>query len=135
MERHTLQVLEFDKIRQRLAGLCQSPLGQAEIAKLFPVSDRVIIQRKLDQVQEMKEIFLYQGGFPSLAVDDVRNMLERVKPEGTSLGPAEFLSLAGVLTCVREILKFDKSLKGKYPLIGELTGKLRFPEKTLGGNQ
>jgi DNA mismatch repair protein MutS2 len=129
MERHTLQVLEFDKIKQRLAGLCQSPLGQAEIAKLFPISDRVIIQKKLDQVQEMKEVFQYQGGFPSLAVDDVRDMLERVRPEGTSLGSAEFLSLAGILTCVREILKFDKSLKGKYLLIGELTGKLRFPEK------
>ena len=131
MDAHTLQVLEFEKIKQRLAGLCQSPLGQAEIAGIFPLTERALIQKKLDQLQQTKEIFQFEGGFPSLAVDDLREVLERVKPAGTSLEPAEFLSLAGLLSCVREILRFDKTVKGKYPLIEELTSKLRFPERLL----
>lgn len=135
MDEHTLWVLEFDKIKLRLKGLCQSPLGQKEIDRITPGFNLVEIQKHLDQVQQMKEILLYQGGFPSLSVDDLSPVLARIKPEGTSLDPAELLSLAEILICVREILKFSKSIKGKYPLLEELTNKLRLPEKLLDSIQ
>ncbi len=131
MDSHTLKVLEFDKIRQRLAGLCQSPLGQAEIAKLYPTVDLVLIQKRLNQIQEMKEVFLYQGGFPSLAVTDLREALEKIKPEGTALDPAEFLSLANLLNCIREVLKYDKEQKEKFVLLHEIIRDLRLPDKLL----
>jgi DNA mismatch repair protein MutS2 len=131
MDSHTLKILEFDKIKQRLSGLCQSPLGQAEIDRLYPATDHAIIQKRLNQIQEMKEIFLYQGGFPALAVADLRQALEKVKPEGTSWEAAEFLSLANLLTCVRGVLKFAKEQKGKFSLIEEIIRDLKFPEKLL----
>ncbi|OGC76543.1 MAG: hypothetical protein A2Z27_02300 [candidate division Zixibacteria bacterium RBG_16_50_21] len=129
MDEHTLAVLEFDKIKQRLKGLCQSPLGQEEIGQLFPLSDLPRIQKGLDQIQQMKEIFLYQGGFPSVGVEDLREVLERISPEGTSLEAAELLALAEILACVREVLKFHSTSKGKSPLIEELTGQLKFPQQ------
>src|SRR3972149_5036064 len=135
MDEHTLWVLEFDKIKLSLQGVCQSPLGQKEIDRITPGFNLVEIQKRLDQVQQMKEILLYQGGFPSLSVDDLSPVLARIKPEGTSLDPAELLSLAEILICVREILKFSKSIKGKYPLLEELTNKLRLPEKLLDSIQ
>jgi DNA mismatch repair protein MutS2 len=114
MDAHTLKVLEFDKIKQKLSGLCQSPLGQQRTAAISPISNPQVIQQKLNQAQQMKEILLYEGGFPSLAVDDLREVLHQVKPEGTSLDSSELLKLANLLLCLKEIAKFAKNVKGKY---------------------
>ncbi|MCI0531686.1 MAG: endonuclease MutS2 [candidate division Zixibacteria bacterium] len=124
MDEHTVKVLEFDKVLQRLRGLCQSPAGQAQVDGLFPQADWKLIQNQLNRVSQMKDIHLGQLGFPSLSVPEITAILQKVKPRGISLDPLELVSVARILKCALEVSKFSKSKLDGYPLIQNICAGL-----------
>ncbi len=131
MDEHSLKVLEFDKVKDKLSGFCHSNLGQEKVSQLIPSTDHKEIEENLNKTAQFKEILLYEEGIPSLQFQDIRGGLKKVSVPGFSLEPQELLEIATVLSCARDWLKFFKDKKEKFPAIQAiLRGRVGF-NKTI----
>ncbi len=131
MDEHTLKVLEFDKIRELLCKRCLSEMGRELAASIFPTKDREIAEKEIRQTTELKEILLYEEGFPLASMHDVRGSLEKARAEGGYLDPRELLNLAQILVISRSLIRFFKNKKEKYPTVGSLASELRSFDQLL----
>jgi len=125
MDEHTLKVLEFDKIKERLATHCLSEMGRELAISISPARDREIAEKEIKETTELKEILLYEEKFPLSSMQDIRNSLKKAGTPGTYLEPGELLNIAELLTISRSLIKFFKGKEEKYPLITTLVSDLR----------
>jgi DNA mismatch repair protein MutS2 len=131
MDEHTLKVLEFDKIRDKLSGLCLTEMGKELAVSIFPTRDREIAEKEIRQTTELKEILLYEGQFPLCSVKDIRVPLRKAEKEGARLEPHELLNIGEVLIVSRSLIKFFRNKEEKYPLIQSLVSDLRSFDQIL----
>jgi DNA mismatch repair protein MutS2 len=131
MDEHTLKVLEFDKIRDKLSGLCLTEMGKELAVSIFPTRDREIAEKEIRQTTELKEILLYEGQFPLCSVKDIRLPLKKAEKEGARLEPHELLNIGEVLNVSRSLIKFFRNKTEKYPLIQSLVSDLRSFDQIL----
>ena len=77
MDHHTLELLEFPKIRDLLAGYCGTSLGKELARQVEPGQDLGLIQTALKLVTEMTEA-LASGFSPPLGgLTDIRLLVRR----------------------------------------------------------
>jgi len=125
MDEHTLKILEFDKIKAMLSGLCLSQMGKELALSIFPAKDKEIAEKELSETTQMKEILLYEEPFPLTSMKDIRVSLKKAEPEGVYLEPVELLNINEILNISRSLIKFFKNKKEKYPHLGNLISELR----------
>ncbi|HEX7402204.1 MAG TPA: endonuclease MutS2, partial [candidate division Zixibacteria bacterium] len=125
MNEHTLKILEFNKIKDMLSGLCLSQMGKELALSIFPAKDKEVAEKELSETTQMKEILLYEEPFPLTSMRDIRVSLKKAEPEGGNLEPVELLSINEILNISRALIKFFKNKKEKYPHIGNLVSELR----------
>jgi len=121
---HTLGVLEYRIILERLTYHCRSIPGKRLAGGLRPGNDLDSINRQLDLISEMIELFLVDGGPPGLAFDDLSVRLETSRSAGLILEPKELLEYSAFFTIVFECQR----LPSKYEKLAEIAGKLVYPE-------
>ncbi|MCR4420623.1 MAG: endonuclease MutS2 [Clostridia bacterium] len=110
----TLELLEFPKIRQKLAGHCDTPLGRELALALTPAIDPTVVAARLEETAEAEEILRRYGG-PSLSgAGDLRPLLERVGVGGV-LGPEELWRVYTALVTIHQLARFTKRLEGDLP--------------------
>jgi DNA mismatch repair protein MutS2 len=131
MDEHTLKVLEFDKIREKLSRQCLSEMGKELALSIFPTKDKEIAEKEIRQTTELKEILLYEGKFPLTSMKDIRGPLKKAEKVGSCLGAEELLSIAEILNVSKSLIKFFRSRKDKYPEINILVSDLRSFEEIL----
>jgi DNA mismatch repair protein MutS2 len=76
MDARTLDKLEFGLIRQRLANLAATSLGQALCARIEPSGRREQIQLWFDQVRQMLAVETEHGLPPLVGIRDIRHALQ-----------------------------------------------------------
>lgn len=120
---HTCLVLEFDRIREILAGYAASELGRDLSLRSFPSIEVSQVEEELGLVSEMRTL-LEAGDDLSLdRVRDVRASLRKAEVEGASLEPQELLELRETLWVVRTIRALFR--KGNdYPLLEGLVSRM-----------
>lgn len=118
------QTLEFDKIRDIIAGLSVSELGKSLAKGLKPISDIADIERMLDIISEAKRINIVEGGFPLSGLHDIRKIMKRASIIGIILEPEELLQVASTVRVARNLKSFVKEFFDKYPLIYEIIENL-----------
>ena len=102
MDSHTLEVLGFTRLREILAGLCQTDMGRERAVALEPGSDPQQIAAELDRLDEVVGL----GDEPPLAeVKDVRPLLEQLRASGLLTGE-ELLRVRLACTGVRKCREF-----------------------------
>lgn len=74
-QRYSLEVLEFQTIRDRLTGLLETPLGRTGIEALGPFPDASAANRSLRQVAELAERFAADQQPPLPSLNDIRAWL------------------------------------------------------------
>jgi DNA mismatch repair protein MutS2 len=131
MNEHTLNVLEFDKIREALSKRCLSQMGQELAASISPTKDKEIAEKEIQQTTELKDILLYEEKFPLSSMQDVRGSLKKARMEGVYLEPKELLDIAEILNISRSLIKFFKSKSEKYPHVNSLVTELRSFDQIL----
>lgn len=95
-----LRVLEFDKIREKLASFCVTPLGAGRCLQLTPESDFDQVQHALSETQEAVQIADTTGGNPLQSFEDVSQELQLAK-KGAMLSPRSLLNVAGCMAAAR----------------------------------
>ena len=102
MDSHTLDVLGFTRVREILAGLCQTDMGRERALALEPVADAQLIAVELDRLDEVTSL----GDEPPLAeVKDVRPLLEQLRAAGLLTGE-ELLRVRLACTGIRKCREF-----------------------------
>jgi len=121
---HTLKVLEYNTIVERLAWHCRSVPGKRKAAALLPQRKKAAIEQSLDLIEEMNDLFQYDGGPPDLAFDDLAVRLDSAISSGTIFEPRELLSYSALFATVRECQNFNV----KYNKLKTIADDLVYPE-------
>ncbi|MFP4114506.1 MAG: endonuclease MutS2 [Spirochaetota bacterium] len=108
MNRHTLRVLEFEKIRRQVRDRCLTAEAARALTRERVATSASEIAELLDRVGVVKRCLGTTTEFPSLGFPPVSHTLERLSKEGIVLDPLE----------IAEIALFARSLAG---LCGFLT--------------
>ena len=127
------QKIEFDKIRQLINNHCLSSLGRELVCDLFFSSDKQVITGKLTQTAEFVRILQEEDSFPADYFIDVREALNRIRPEGAFLDEKELFDLKRSLQTISDITRFfkqrDDPAEVKYPALTFLAGDVPvFPQ-------
>jgi DNA mismatch repair protein MutS2 len=129
MDQHTLQVLEFHKIRQLVSQKTLSPLGRENALTILPMTDGERIALVLQEVSEALGLFQTGGELPLERFRDIRPGLARCLGEGSILEPEELLELSRILVLCREMVAFVKERSGDFPRLEASIGKIGLLEK------
>ena len=100
MKERTLRVLEFTKIRERLAEKALTPMGAERCQALEPSCNLPEIAEWQQETEEATVILQYIGGHPMIAFSDVRPSLALVDKGGT-LSARQLLNVAELLRASR----------------------------------
>ena len=92
-----LRVLEFIKIRERLASFALTDPGKERCLSLLPHTDYSEAVRALDETEEACVLLSYLGGQPLASFPDVREQV-KLAQKGACLNPRALMDVA---TCLR----------------------------------
>ncbi len=124
MNTHTLGVLEYKKIIDKIVSFCRSVPGKRKASNLYPGNDIAALNHNLDLVSEMNDMFEFDGGPPDLEFGDLGIKLEEASSAGTIIEPKELLNYSAFFKTVSECQK----IKSKYEKINDLISDLVYPK-------
>ncbi|MBQ7849210.1 MAG: endonuclease MutS2 [Clostridia bacterium] len=100
MKERTLRVLEFTKIRERLASKALTPMGAERCMALVPSDNLPEIEMWQAETEEAAVILQYLGASPLIPFDDVRVSISLAE-KGATLSPKALLTVASLLSAAR----------------------------------
>lgn len=115
MNDHALEVLEFERVLERVALRASSQAGQARVRSLRPRTDPDAIARELGRVSA---VMRFVGAAPSWApgpIPDVRAALAHLGAEGAVLEPLDLHALGRLLASSRLLGRELGAHEGGYP--------------------
>lgn len=113
MDAHTLEILEFDKVRELLAGHASSSLGKDLARQIEPSTNLERIRAEQALVTEMV-VVLVQGQAPPLGgLHDVR-LLARRSAIGSMLPAEQLLEVAETLNCTGAMYRYRMKLGDQF---------------------
>jgi DNA mismatch repair protein MutS2 len=119
MDAHSLELLEFDKVRELLAGYAACSLGKELARQVEPGTDADKVRAELALVTEMDEA-LGQGQSPPLGgLHDVR-LLARRAAIGAMLTAEQLLELAETLGCTGNVFRYRMRLGSQFQRLATL---------------
>ena len=124
MTGHTLKILEYPTVLDRLAYHCRSAPGKRKATGLHPVTDVESLDSRLDLISEMNDLFRFDGGPPDLEFGDLARRLEQAASSGEIFEPKELLDYSSFFKTVFECQR----LKEKYKKLSEISSRLVYPQ-------
>jgi len=126
MDHHSLDVLEFETIKKRLASFSCSELGRSLCHQIFPRSEAFRIKQDLAQVEEAKEAISIYGRLPLSGLKDIHPLLMSVHQDGSCLDIPDLLEIEKFLDLVHENILWLSNPDDRYPSFKEF-GEQLFP--------
>ncbi len=119
MDAHTLELLEFGKIRELLSSYASSPLGKELARQIEPGTDPEKIRNSLSLTTEMAAAHA-EGQIPPLAGLRDSRLLIRRAAIGAMLTADQLLEISDVLTCTGNMFRYRMRLDGRFQRLGAL---------------
>src|SRR6266851_7428719 len=119
MDQHTLELLEFSKVRELLAGYAASSLGKELARQIEPSTDAERIRADLALVSEMVDALGLGQAPPFGGLHDVR-LLSRRAAIGSMLSAEELLLVADTLSCTGAMYRYRMSLDARFQRLIDL---------------
>lgn len=119
MHPHTLEKLEFEKIRSLLAKFALCGLGRSLAEQIAPAATYGPVVRWLEQVRQMQGAIEECGQPPLGGLHDIRELVRRSVPPST-LEPADFGRIAETLAATHALRRWFEALPDAYPLLHQL---------------
>ncbi len=117
-------LLELDKILEQIAGVALCPISAAQIRALRPLAEADQIQRRLDEVSEMRAVLDFDEHFPLNPFPDLRPALQHLGIANRPLEIHQLIELAHFLAGVRRVRHYLITRREKYPLLAEIAQPL-----------
>jgi DNA mismatch repair protein MutS2 len=119
MDAHTLELLEFDKVRDLLAGYAACSLGKQLARQLAPSADAEAICAEIALVTEMADLLGLNQPPPFGGLHDVRLTVRRAAI-GAQLAPEQLLEVADTLNCTGNVYRFRMRLTERHRRLHDL---------------
>jgi DNA mismatch repair protein MutS2 len=114
VEQRALQILEFDKVRERIAQHAACSLGKDKIMVMEPYASLEAAEAELTAVDEALQLLYRYGTLPFGGITDIRPYLQKAMIGGV-LSPANLMSIADFIYGGRRvrqaILSADESME------------------------
>ena len=102
MQKRYQQVLELNKIRDRMREYAVTELGKQAVTALEPTGDSSLVRQMQEETEEAFTIMAYNGGSPMIAYEDVRPSL-KLAALGSTLSMKALLNIAEALRASRGV--------------------------------
>lgn len=123
MDAHTLNLLEFSKVRDLVVGYTVTSLGKELVQKLEPLKDIERITHQIHLVTEMTEALSAKHIPPLSGVSDIRLLLRRASI-GSSLTATELNQVREVLTATGASYRYRMKLEPRWNHLINLLAKV-----------
>src|SRR4051812_33315178 len=119
MDTHTLELLEFDKIRALVAARAACSLGRGAARGLEPCRDPATIHERQALTTEMAEALAASLTPPFGGLHDIRPLVHRAQV-GAVLEPSELAETAESLRAVGNLDQWLNRIGNEFPRLGGL---------------
>ncbi|WP_319371449.1 endonuclease MutS2 [uncultured Ilyobacter sp.] len=106
MNKHSLNVLEFDKLREEIAGYSQIDDTHISITEMIPYKDINLVKKELEIVRDLMDFFKYDGGAETAGIKNINKIAKKSELIGAYLDAEDIWDL-------KENLKIFRLFKGK----------------------
>ena len=137
MDQKTFHILEFDKVRERLARYASFSAGAAFARGLTPTNEIDEARRRQAETAEAVDLFESGSEVTIGGARDVRRAVENAR-RGYVLRPEDFLEIRGTLIAARNLRRALLKVESRFPqlaavahLIEELPGLITAINETL----
>ena len=100
---HALEVLEYPKVIDLLAGFATSSLGQAAVRRLAPLADIEQIIRLQAETTELKQLLMPEQDLPIGGLHDLSFILDKLEKGADVLPIDDILSVGDTLRAARNV--------------------------------
>jgi DNA mismatch repair protein MutS2 len=135
MDDKSLEMLEFPRIREILAGYTSFSASHELAETLRPLQDYVQITLLLDQTAEARELLNLDRGFAIAGVLDVREKARLASREGM-LDALSLLEVQQTLAALHELRRYLQGISADFPHLWDIAGgivELRQIERDIAG--
>lgn len=131
MNAHTLKVLEYDAIRQKLAAHCTTPLGAERACQMTPLTDIELIRLRLQQTTEARRLIDLAEPMSVRGAQDIRPAVSLARAGGV-LTPEALLSVADTLETARRLRQFLLAREDRCPALCVLARQIEPLPEVIG---
>lgn len=125
LDRHTLESLEFPRVKEQLAKLCYCDGGRELVNELSPVIDPLIIESSLLETREMKEIIEFEEIIPLEHLERIEQLVGKVRIAGSILDAEQLKRLADFQKLISALFQYRSNKEEKYPRIVSYLSQLK----------
>jgi len=122
MDERTIRILEFPKIRERLAGKTVSAAGRERAQTLLPAVDAHEVRSGLDETGEAMAL-MAGAEVPLRGTSDIRDALQRAAI-GSTLDPQDLLGIHDTLHTMRQCKGFVQARSEHAPGLADLARRM-----------
>ena len=120
MDPHSLDILEYEKIKAMLAGYAASSLGRAAVADLEPMTAVEAVRVAIGETTEMRRLCEIMGRLPVAGMSDVRPAVGGTEEGEAALEPAPFGRIRSTLLAALDFKRLFEEQADHCPHLGKL---------------
>lgn len=124
MTPQTFAALDYEELKELLAGRTQTPLGRARALSLQPSTDAEEIRRALKLVSDCVRYFERHGPFGLGGLADPGESLRLLQVEGSRLDPRQILELIHLIEAGQTLRASVQGVRNEYPHLALLIGEI-----------
>lgn len=131
MDKKSLSILEFDKIKNMLLQMAVTQSAKALCEGLLPQQDKYAVQRLLKETSEAESLVIKKGNPPLSPIGEVKGSVMRAEAGGV-LSARELLNCAHLLRIAGEISSYidEDGFESEYPLLSNMCAGLFTDKRT-----
>ena len=126
----TLRVLEFDKIRQRLARFASFSLGVERALALEPVDDVRLAREWQAETREALRLIAEKSDMHLGGAHDLRPLVEQAL-RGSPLLPQDWLDVRATLQRARSLQRALSRLSEQFPRVADVAMRISAPQALI----
>ncbi len=120
----TLQLFEFDKIRELILEYCRCRSSRAKAEALEPEKDRDLLTIMLKQTDEYKQTLSIRGYFPDTSFEDFESEANLLLIANSILAEIQFSNIRSASETVNRILEFFNERSDSFLTLKKLADHL-----------
>ncbi len=131
MDKKSLEVLEFDKIRAALLNEAVTQGAKTRIEELLPECDKYLVEKMQQETAEAESLAIKKGSPPISPIGAIKGSVMRAEAGGT-LSPGELLNCAHTLRIAGDIASYinEEDFETTYPSMAEICAGLFTDKRT-----
>jgi len=128
IRKEMVRTLEFDRILQEISRYCHSGVSRDAVLDILPLPEEAAIAGRFGMVEEIRNLTSQGITLRISTFEDVRQVLEKLRPVGSVLAPLELVAFIPLLRTLAAIAT-QLAFRNDIPLLRELAGTVSgFPD-------